>query len=81
MTTSLVWTEVKSLPLKLKTGLLIFGVGSGLDMIYHVSPAHSLDRYLGVDGVGAHLTIFVGMLVILLAVFAQGLHRGGASPQ
>ncbi len=75
------WAEVRSLPLRLKLGLVVFGAGSVLDLIYHASPAQSLDRYLGVDGVGAHLTIFAGMVVILLGVFTQGLEKSRSSPQ
>jgi hypothetical protein len=75
------WAALTSL---LRVGLLVFVLGSGLDLLYHGSPAGwapSLEAYVGPDGHRAHLVIMAGMLVIVLGLVAQGLAAGRQAGQ
>jgi hypothetical protein len=66
------------LPRLMRLGLLILVIGGTLDLLYHAAPpgwAMRLDGYLGADGVGAHLLTLLGMVVMLLSLFAR---RAGA---
>ena len=62
------------LPRVMRLGLLILVIGGTLDLVYHAAPpgwAMWLDGYLGTDGVGAHLVTLLGMVVMLLGLFAR----------
>jgi hypothetical protein len=51
-------------PGPMRLGVLILAIGGTLDLLYHAAPpgwTMQLDRYLGADGVGAHLVTLLGM--------------------
>jgi hypothetical protein len=51
------------LPRVMLVGLLILVIGGTLDLLYHAAPPRwtmQLCRYLGADGVGAHLVTLFG---------------------
>jgi hypothetical protein len=75
------------LPVLTRLGLLVLLLGAAGDLTFHALPdTGALQPLLGVDGYRAHLVTFVGMLVMLVGVFRQGLQakqsrsRGGVSP-
>jgi hypothetical protein len=68
----------------MRAGLLVLVAGALGDFMYHASP-DTFAPLFGVDGFRAHLVTFVGMFVMLVGVFRQGLGqprslaaRGGA---
>ena len=67
-------TLVADLPWLVRIGLVVLAVGALADLAYHASP-DSLQPLLGAEGFRAHLVTFVGMLVMLIGVFRQGLAR------
>jgi hypothetical protein len=57
-------------------GLFVCGGGAALDVLYHASPPTVQATFAAVLGDGggrAHLLIFVGMTLVLLAVVRRGL--------
>ena len=67
------------LPRVMRLGLLILVIGGTLDLLYHAAPpgwTMQVDRYLGADGVGAHLLTLLGMVVALLGLFAHRRRPG-----
>jgi hypothetical protein len=65
----------------MQLGLLILVIGGTLDVLYHAAPpgwTMLLDRYLGADGVGAHLMTLLGMVVTLLGLVAHRPRAGVA---
>jgi hypothetical protein len=65
----------------MRLGLLILVIGGSLDLLYYAAPpgwTMQLDRYLGSDGVGAHLVALLGMVVTLLGRFAHRPRTGVA---
>lgn len=77
-------TRLAGLPLLTRLGLLVLLLGAAGDLTFHALPdTAALQPLLGADGYRAHLVTFVGMLVMLVGVFRQGLatsrSRGGVS--
>ena len=79
--------RLAELPWLTRLGLLVLLLGAAGDLTFHALPeTAALQPLLGADGYRAHLVTFVGMLVMLVGVFRQGLQtkqsrsRGGVSP-
>jgi glucose uptake protein GlcU len=67
-----------------RAGLVVLVAGALGDFLYHALP-DTFAPLFGADGFRAHLVTFVGMLIMLVGVFRQGLTqprslaaRGGA---
>ena len=78
--------RLAALPVLTRLGLLVLLLGAAGDLTFHALPeTAALQPLLGADGYRAHLVTFVGMLVMLVVVFRQGLSsarsrsRGGVS--
>ena len=76
--------RLAELPQLTRLGLLVLLLGAAGDLTFHALPeTAALQPLLGADGYRAHLVTFVGMFVMLLGVFRQGLRsnqsrsRGG----
>jgi hypothetical protein len=68
--------ELARLPSLLRIGLLVFVIGSGLDLLYHAGPpawVRYLVGYLGPDGDRGHLVIMAGMGLIVLGLLVDGI--------
>ena len=63
------------MPALARVGLLILAVGLFADLAYHSLPL-STAPFFGSDGVGPHLVVFVGMVVVVCGVIGQGLAIG-----
>ncbi len=79
------WVRLRAVPPILALGVVVFGLGSLADVFYHAAPATWLpviETYLGADGELAHLTLFVGMTIIVAALVQAGLRasRSAATP-
>jgi hypothetical protein len=72
--------RLAGLPLLTRLGLLVLLLGAAGDLTFHALPeTAALQPLLGPDGYRAHLVTFVGMLVMLVGVFRQGLSRSRSS--
>ena len=69
------WAE---LPILLRSGLLVFVVGSFLDLSHHATMlpwSQSLEPYLGSDGEWAHVITLAGMVLIMVGILARRYPR------
>ena len=70
MAQRIIWL-VSALPPVMRIGVLVLATGGTLDLLYHAAPpalAIDMDRYLGAQGMGAHVVTLLGMLVTLLGL-------------
>jgi hypothetical protein len=71
------WSD---LPHLTRLGLLVLLLGAAADLTFHALPnAAAVVPWLGADGFRAHLVTFVGMFVMLVGVFRQGLSGSRSS--
>ena len=71
---------LSDLPLLVRVGLLVLGLGALADLAYHALPI-SLAPLLGQEGLWAHLVTFVGMLITIVGLIRQGLAAVAHSSQ
>ena len=65
--------ELVHMPRLLRAGLMVFAASGAIDLVYHSAPINvqeSLSPYLGHEAHAVHVMIFIGMLLILIGVFA-----------
>ncbi|MBI4493046.1 MAG: hypothetical protein HY690_09655 [Chloroflexi bacterium] len=70
---------VVGLPLFLRVGLVVFALGGGGDLAYHLLPlplAEVLTPLLGAEAARAHLATLVGMGLVFTGVVQRGLGHG-----
>jgi hypothetical protein len=76
-----VFRTALALPLGSKVGLLVLALGIGADLIAHLTPGldHDHGAMTGPE-VSAHLVVFVGMALVLIAIVVDGVRSGRRSP-
>ena len=74
-------TEVQALPAVTRLGLVVLALGGLADVVAHLGPPAEV-AHLGehtADEVSAHLLGFLGMVVTLLGIVADGARRALAT--